>query len=238
MALKLTHDVDLHDIAKGKDLAELHMTPEGIAAIKLSYLELIAKVTVDKISGVEETGLERVTKKAYDVDPQLTKAFFGIEATRKFDISEKTGLRKKNTKNSSAEILQDDLAFIDASMNQAIQRGREARLQAAPVDNVSSKSKPKQTSSTRDSKADHKETSTQRTSPKMNEQSISSTGRSKPTSAQTTTERPSLTSRMTLSRANSRSRLAENHRELTEPLLSTSSPLEPQISVGSGIVSL
>lgn len=129
MAVAVTHGRDITEITSAKELPQLQLTPSEIAAIKLTYLELISKVSVNELTGVEENALDRVTKKAYNIDPQLTKMFFGVEATREFDVDARTGLRKKRNEDS----LRDDLAFIDASLKSATQRLQTAPPKSTPA---------------------------------------------------------------------------------------------------------
>jgi len=119
---------DIHEITGGQELPELHLTQVEIAAIKLSYLELVAKVSINPVSGLEETGLDRVTRKAFKIDPEMTKMLFGVEATRKLEVDPRTGLRKKRTANT----MNDDLAFIDASLSSAVASGAQNRARTLP----------------------------------------------------------------------------------------------------------
>jgi hypothetical protein len=118
---KVVRGHNIEEITNAKELPELHLTQSEIAAIKLSYMELVAKVTVDPLTGEEEDGFDRVTKKAYKIDPGFTKMLFGAEATRKFEIDERTGVRKKAAQNQ--DTLRDDLAAIDASLKATVNNG-------------------------------------------------------------------------------------------------------------------
>jgi hypothetical protein len=116
-----TRAKDIHEITGATELLSLNLTEQEIAAVKLSYMELVSKVSLNQVTGQEETGLDRVTRKAYKIDPGLTKALFGVEATRSFDVDARTGMRKNKTMNEDS--LRDDLAFIDATLDSAIRSG-------------------------------------------------------------------------------------------------------------------
>lgn len=110
---------DIESIAHGDHLPELHLTPEEIAAVKMSYMQLVAKVTVDPLTGEEETGLDRVCKQAYKMDPAMTKLLFGVEATQRFEVDPRTGLRKKGD-------ARDDMAMLESAIKNA-GKHREAK---------------------------------------------------------------------------------------------------------------
>lgn len=112
-----------------RELPELHLKPEEIAAIKLSIMELCSKVTVNQHTGLEETGMERVTRKAYKIDPLMTKMLFGAQAVRKFEVDAKTGLRINQNGESG---LHDDLAYLDAVLERnrldvGLQQSRDSK---------------------------------------------------------------------------------------------------------------
>lgn len=119
---------DIHEITGGQELPELHLTQAEIAAIKLSYLELVAKVSVNPVSGLEETGLDVATRKAFKIDPEMTKMLFGVQATRPLEVDPRTGLRKKRTENT----MSDDLAFIDATLDSVVASGAQNRARTLP----------------------------------------------------------------------------------------------------------
>mmetsp|Transcript_18909 Transcript_18909/g.30653 ORF Transcript_18909/g.30653 Transcript_18909/m.30653 type:complete len:240 (+) Transcript_18909:99-818(+) len=142
----VTRGTSLHEIANGSTLPELHLTPEEIAAVKMSFLQLMAKTTVDPITGEEESGLDSVTKKAYKMDPDLTKMFFGVEATRKFEIDPRTGLR--NNKHSAGG--RDDIATLVATLDSLKGRtqGSSSRSVSTPPAQPGAQESPPQTTTT------------------------------------------------------------------------------------------
>lgn len=137
--MTVTRGTDIQEITSGKELPELQLTQSEIAAIKLTYLELVSKVNIDPLTGLEESGLDKITRKAYKIDPGMTKLLFGNEATRPFEIDTKTGVRsdKRTDPASKEQHMRDDLAAIEAGLNQfkfagAQQGGAKQRSQTAP----------------------------------------------------------------------------------------------------------
>jgi hypothetical protein len=132
--MSITHGEDLAQIAKGSkndggNVPELHLSQSEIAAVRMSYLELLAKVKTNELTGEEENGMDRLTKGAYKVDKALTKALFGVEAVKKFEIDERTGLRKKGVAGDGSELL---VATLD-TLKSKIDMNRKTPSDGAPA---------------------------------------------------------------------------------------------------------